>query len=208
MEQHKISKYLNKLSNENIQSEKFGLYLTKLNYWYQQYGGTYGDDLQKEATNLTDFIIKTTSDKKTSDSGLATWAKQGNIPSIVNAQYSNNLQRPCVANGVRDYTCEDKIKSQIKQFEKKQDNIISTIENNIKDTKDINKLENSCTSIDETNFKKAKISCCNKCGKKYVDLKKDKEYTKKYTNSKEQDEYWDIDKQLGNICGCKTVHMA
>lgn len=37
--QHKISKYLNKLSNENIQSEKFGLYLTKLNYWYQQYGG-------------------------------------------------------------------------------------------------------------------------------------------------------------------------
>jgi hypothetical protein len=43
--QHKISKYLNKLSNENIQSEKFGLYLTKLNYWYQQYGGIYGDDL-------------------------------------------------------------------------------------------------------------------------------------------------------------------
>jgi hypothetical protein len=44
--QHKISKYLNKLSNENIQSEKFGLYLTKLNYWYQQYGGAYDDDLQ------------------------------------------------------------------------------------------------------------------------------------------------------------------
>jgi hypothetical protein len=38
MEQHKIVKYLNKLSNVNIESEKFGLYLTKLNYWYQQIG--------------------------------------------------------------------------------------------------------------------------------------------------------------------------
>jgi hypothetical protein len=39
---------LNKLSNENIQSEKFGLYLTKLNYWYQQYGGTKKNKTKEE----------------------------------------------------------------------------------------------------------------------------------------------------------------
>ena len=35
----KCQKYLNKLSNTDVNDEKFGLYLQKLNYWYEQVGG-------------------------------------------------------------------------------------------------------------------------------------------------------------------------
>lgn len=35
----KCHKYISKLSNTNIDDEKFGLYLLKLNYWYKQLGG-------------------------------------------------------------------------------------------------------------------------------------------------------------------------
>ena len=35
----KCQKYLYKLSNTNINDDKFSIYLTKLNYWYEQIGG-------------------------------------------------------------------------------------------------------------------------------------------------------------------------
>jgi hypothetical protein len=35
----KCHKYISKLSNTNIDDEKFGLYLLKLNYWHKQFGG-------------------------------------------------------------------------------------------------------------------------------------------------------------------------
>jgi len=35
----KCQKYLNKLANTDVNDSKFGLYLTKLNYWYEQVGG-------------------------------------------------------------------------------------------------------------------------------------------------------------------------
>jgi len=35
----KINKYLYKLSNIDANDSQFGFYLTKLNYWYDQYGG-------------------------------------------------------------------------------------------------------------------------------------------------------------------------
>ena len=35
----KVQKYLYKLSNIYVNDSKFGVYLTKLNYWYDQYGG-------------------------------------------------------------------------------------------------------------------------------------------------------------------------
>ena len=44
---HKCSKYLERLSNTDVNDEKFGLYLSKLNYWYQQIGGEYGCKLQE-----------------------------------------------------------------------------------------------------------------------------------------------------------------
>jgi len=34
----KCQKYLNKLANTDVNDSKFGLYLTKLNYWYEQVG--------------------------------------------------------------------------------------------------------------------------------------------------------------------------
>lgn len=40
---NKIHKYLSKLSLEPITTEKFGIYLRKLNQWYDQYGGGKGE---------------------------------------------------------------------------------------------------------------------------------------------------------------------
>lgn len=37
--QQKCQKYVNKLSKEPVSSDKFNIYLTKLNHWYNQYGG-------------------------------------------------------------------------------------------------------------------------------------------------------------------------
>jgi hypothetical protein len=45
MSLEKCQKYLYKLSNTNIDDNKFGLYLSKLNYWYEQMGG--GKDKKK-----------------------------------------------------------------------------------------------------------------------------------------------------------------
>ena len=39
MSLEKCQKYLYKLSNTNVNDDKFRLYLTKLNYWYEQNGG-------------------------------------------------------------------------------------------------------------------------------------------------------------------------
>ena len=39
MSLEKCQKYLYKLLNTNIDNNKFGLYLSKLNYWYEQIGG-------------------------------------------------------------------------------------------------------------------------------------------------------------------------
>lgn len=36
---NKCNKYITKLANTPIEHEKFGLYLDKLNYWYDQTGG-------------------------------------------------------------------------------------------------------------------------------------------------------------------------
>ena len=36
---NKCNKYINKLANTSINSDKFQLYLNKLNYWYDQTGG-------------------------------------------------------------------------------------------------------------------------------------------------------------------------
>ena len=35
---YKINKYIHKMSNIDINDSKFSLYLSKLNYWYNQYG--------------------------------------------------------------------------------------------------------------------------------------------------------------------------
>jgi len=39
MSLEKCQKYLYKLSNANINDRNFGIYLTKLNFWYNQLGG-------------------------------------------------------------------------------------------------------------------------------------------------------------------------
>lgn len=39
MSLQKCQKYLTKLSSISLEDDKFGLYLDKLNYWYNQYGG-------------------------------------------------------------------------------------------------------------------------------------------------------------------------
>ena len=48
MSLEKCQKYLYKLSNTNADDEKFGLYLTKLNYWYEQMGGVDCTTIKKE----------------------------------------------------------------------------------------------------------------------------------------------------------------
>lgn len=44
----KVQKYLNKISAEHIDSTKFGLYLDKLNYWYNQMGGKHRLKVKKQ----------------------------------------------------------------------------------------------------------------------------------------------------------------
>ena len=39
MEQYKCKKYINKLTTATIGSDKFDMYLLKINYWHNQWGG-------------------------------------------------------------------------------------------------------------------------------------------------------------------------
>jgi hypothetical protein len=61
MEFIKINKYLHKLKNESTESPKFGIYLTKLNYWYNQIGNGIVDGIRhgiKKQLARNDIYIK------------------------------------------------------------------------------------------------------------------------------------------------------
>jgi hypothetical protein len=52
----KCHKYISKLSNTNIDDEKFVLYLLKLNYWYKQLGGNEPPQtIENNANSICDF---------------------------------------------------------------------------------------------------------------------------------------------------------
>jgi len=56
MSNAKCAKYLNKLSNTSVDSDKFKIYLTKLNYWYNQIGS--GKDLCKKISQQEEVCSK------------------------------------------------------------------------------------------------------------------------------------------------------
>jgi len=61
MEFTKINKYLHKLKNESTESPKFGIYLTKLNYWYNQTGNGIVDGIRhgiKKQLARNDIYVK------------------------------------------------------------------------------------------------------------------------------------------------------
>lgn len=49
--QDKLTKYLYKLSHADINSEKFKLYLDKINYYYEQYGGKTSGEFKRDLAN-------------------------------------------------------------------------------------------------------------------------------------------------------------
>jgi hypothetical protein len=51
---HKVNKYLFKLSNEPVGSEKFGIYLDKLNFWHNQIGSGHVSLCKDQSINLKD----------------------------------------------------------------------------------------------------------------------------------------------------------
>jgi len=59
----KCQKYLNKLANTDVNDSKFGLYLTKLNYWYEQVGGGFVDGA-KCAANKGRWVMNCKGDYK------------------------------------------------------------------------------------------------------------------------------------------------
>ena len=71
MSLEKCQKYLHKLSNTHVTDEKFGLYLTKLNYWYEQVGG---DAVIRDTQK--DCIKKVAKDRKIAEDIAKTVCKQ------------------------------------------------------------------------------------------------------------------------------------
>jgi hypothetical protein len=68
MSLEKCQKYLYKLSNTNVNDEKFGLYLTKLNFWYEQIGGTL--IIRDNEKKCNDAVIKSRGIKDKTMTGL------------------------------------------------------------------------------------------------------------------------------------------
>ena len=59
METYKIQKYLSKLSTEPFESDNFKLYLDKINYWYNQYGGKNLSKIQIDPADNIDTQCQT-----------------------------------------------------------------------------------------------------------------------------------------------------
>lgn len=204
--QHKLTKYLYKLSNTDINSDKFKIYLNKVNYYYEQYGGKTSNEFKNELDiqkkKLTDVIIE-------KDAGKNSVAKQTALFSNFDGNLSNrDIQNLCVANYKRNYDCEDQIEKKMKEYNKNIKSISSTIVKQITNEKQIDNLTNICSDINGTAYVNQKTACCNNCGKKYIALTNDQNLAKRYVNIGNEETYWDADKTIGNICGCSSVHMS
>ena len=106
MNEYKLKKYIDKLKNTDIHSDKFGIYLQKVNF----YGGTYGN------------YISSTTDKKADDWTSGAWQKIVQLEKKCQEPLYNCAKVPLIdkdkceeQNKIYSIACEKKIEEEKEQ---------------------------------------------------------------------------------------------